>query len=169
MGKIQTCPAKLNSNQFIELDAIINDWNEKYHITTENELNAQIDIQTAIEKAEKKVTKAIADKDSNKIKFALMQLSYAKQRATEVKAAEKVKKSSNKKLSQIDVEGIRALFNDKLATLKMLADAFRMSETAINNAIKGITYRNEARKTNRISEVESLEINFFPVEQSTSL
>ena len=60
------------------LDAIINDWNEKYHITTENELNAQIDIQTAIEQAEEKVTKAIADKDSDKIKFALMQLSYAK-------------------------------------------------------------------------------------------
>ena len=60
------------------LDAIINDWNEKYHITTENELNAQIEIQTAIEEAENKVKKAIADKDSDKIKFALMQLSYAK-------------------------------------------------------------------------------------------
>ena len=52
------------------LDAIINDWNEKYHITTENELNAQIEIQTAIEEAENKVTKAIAQKDSDKIKFA---------------------------------------------------------------------------------------------------
>ena len=52
------------------LDAIINDWNELYHITTENELNAQIDIQTAIEEAEKKVTRAIAQKDSDKIKFA---------------------------------------------------------------------------------------------------
>ena len=139
------------------LDGIINDWNEKYHITTENELNAQIEIQTAIEEAEKKVKKAIAQKDSDKIKFALMQLSYATQRATEMKAQEKVKKSS-KKLSQIDVEVIRALHQDKLATLKMLADAYQMSETAINNAIKGITYRNEGRKTRRISEAESLEI-----------
>ena len=65
------------------LDAIINDWNDKYHITTENELNAQIEIQTAIEEAENKVKKAIADKDSDKIKFALIQLSYATQRATE--------------------------------------------------------------------------------------
>ena len=52
------------------LDTIINDWNELYHITTENELNAQIDIQTAIEEAEEKVTRAIAQKDSDKIKFA---------------------------------------------------------------------------------------------------
>ena len=140
------------------LDAIINDWNEKYHITTENELNAQIDIQTAIESAENKVTKAIADKDSDKIRFALMQLSYATQRATEVKAEEKVRKSSNRKLSQVDVEVIRALFNDRLATLKMLADAYQMSETAINNAIKGITYRNGARKARRISKADSLEI-----------
>ncbi|MEM8778707.1 MAG: helix-turn-helix domain-containing protein, partial [Cyanobacteria bacterium P01_G01_bin.49] len=140
------------------LDAIINDWNEKYHITTENELNAQIEIQTAIEEAENKVKKAIAEKDSDKIKFALMQLSYATQRATEVKAQEKVKKSSNRKLSQVDVEVIRALYKDKLATLKMLADAYQMSETAINNAIKGITYRNEARKTRRISKADSLEI-----------
>jgi|GEM_PF-5986031 len=141
-----------------KLDAIINDWNELYHITTENELNAQIDIQTAIEEAEKKVTKAIAQKDSDKIKFALMQLSYATQRATEVKAEEKAKKSSNRKLSQLDVEVIRALHQDKLATLKMLADAYQMSETAINNAIKGITYRNEARKGRRISVADSLEI-----------
>ena len=40
----------------------------------------------------------------------------------------------------------------------MLADAYQMSETAINNAIKGITYRSEARKTRRISEADSLEI-----------
>ena len=140
------------------LDAIINDWNEKYHITTENELNAQIEIQTAIEEAENKVTKAIAQKDSDKIKFALMQLSYATQRATEVKAEEKVRKSSNRKLSQVDVEVIRALYEDKLATLKMLADAYQMSETAINNAIKGITYKNGGRKTRRISEADSLEI-----------
>ena len=86
-----------------------------------------------------------------------MQLSYATQRATEVKAEEKVKKSS-KKLSQVDVEVIRALHQDKLATLKMLADAYQMSETAINNAIKGITYKNEARKTRRISKADSLEI-----------
>ncbi|MGD1922449.1 MAG: hypothetical protein ACFCAD_28290 [Pleurocapsa sp.] len=52
------------------MDAIINDWNEKYHITTENELNAQIEIQTAIEEAENKVKKAISQKDSDKIKFA---------------------------------------------------------------------------------------------------
>ena len=52
------------------LDTIINDWNELYHITTENELNAQIDIQTAIEEAEEKVKRAIAQKDSGKIKFA---------------------------------------------------------------------------------------------------
>ena len=141
-----------------ELDTIISDWNEKYHITTENELNAQIDIQEAIEEAEKKVIRAIADKDSDKIKFALMQLSYATQRATEVKAQEKVRKSSNRKLSQVDVEIIRALHQDKLATLKMLADAYQMSETAINNAIKGITYRNEARKSRRISSADSLEI-----------
>ena len=140
------------------LDAIINDWNEKYHITTENELNAQIEIQTAIEEAENKVKKAIADKDSDKIKFALMQLSYATQRATEVKAEEKVKKSSNRKLSQVDVEVIRALYQDKLATLKMLADAYQMSETAINNAIKGITYKNGGRKSRRISVEDSLEI-----------
>lgn len=140
------------------LDTIINDWNEKYHITTENELNAQIDIQTAIEEAENKVKKAIAQKDSDKIKFALMQLSYATQKATEVKAEEKVKKSSNRKLSQEDVEVIRALFNDRLATLKMLADAYQMSETAINNAIKGITYKNKVRKTRRISKADSLEI-----------
>ena len=147
------------------LDVIINDWNELYHITTKNELNAQIDIQTAIEEAEKKVTRAmptasfaIAQKDSDKIKFALMQLSYATQRATEVKAQEKVKKSSNRKLSQVDVEVIRALHQDKLATLKMLADAYQMSETAINNAIKGITYKNEARKTRRISAADSLEV-----------
>ena len=140
------------------LDAIINDWNEKYHITTENELNAQIEIQTAIEEAEDKVKRAIAQKDSDKIKFALMQLSYATQKATEVKAEEKVKKSSNRKLSQVDVEVIRALHQDKLATLKMLADAYQMSETAINNAIKGITYKNEARKTRQISKADSLEI-----------
>ena len=140
------------------LDTIINNWNEEYHIITENELNAQIDIKTAIEEAENKVKKAIADKDSDKIKFALMQLSYATQRATEVKAQEKVKKSSNRKLSQVDVEVIRALHQDKLATLKMLADAYQMSETAINNAIKGITYKNEARKTRRISKADSLEI-----------
>ena len=59
------------------------------------------------------------------------------QRATEVKAEEKVKKSSSRKLSQADVEVIRALYGDKLATLKMLADAYQMSKTAINNAIKG--------------------------------
>ena len=80
-----------------------------------------------------------------------MQLSYATQRATEVKAEEKVKKSS-KKLSQVDVEVIRALYEDKLA------DAYQMSETAINNAIKGITYKNKVRKTRRISAEESLEI-----------
>ena len=140
------------------LDAIINDWNELYHITTENELNAQIDIQTAIESAENKVKKAIAQKDSDKIKFALMQLSYATQKATEVKAEEKVKKSSNRKLSQVDVEVIRALYKDKLATLKMLADAYQMSETAINNAIKGITYKNGAKKSRKISKADSLEI-----------
>ena len=33
-----------------------------------------------------------------------------------------------------------------------------MSETAINNAIKGITYKNEARKSRRISAEDSLEI-----------
>ena len=102
-----------------------------------------------------------------------MQLSYATQRATEVKAEEKIKKSSNRKLSKIDVELIRALYIDKLATLKMLADAYQMSETAINKrtrlarlprqremsvAIKGITYKNEARKTRRISKADSLEI-----------
>ena len=140
------------------LDTIINDWNELYHITTENELNAQIDIQTAIEEAEEKVTRAIAQKDSDKIKFALMQLSYATQRATEVKAEEKVKKSSNRKLSQVDVEVIKALYQDKLATLKMLANAYQMSETAINNVIKGITYKNGGRKTRRISKADSLEI-----------
>lgn len=75
-----------------------------------------------------------------------------------MKAEEKVKKSSNRKLSQVDVEVIRALHKDKLATLKMLADAYQMSETAINNAIKGITYRNEGRKTRRISKANSLEI-----------
>lgn len=115
------------------------------------------DIQTAIEEAEK-VTKAIAQKDSDKIKFALMRLSYPTQRATEVKAEEKVKKSSNKKLSQVDVEVIRALFNYRLANLKMLADAYQMTETAINDAIKGITYKNEARRTRRISVADSLEI-----------
>ena len=123
-----------------KLDAIINDWNEKYHITTENELNAQIDIQTAIEEAERKVTKAIAQKDSDKIKFALMQLSYATQRTTEVKAEEKVRKGSNKELSQVDVEVIRALFNDRLATLKMLADAYQMSETASFLYMKPISH-----------------------------
>ena len=58
----------------------------------------------------------------------------------------------------MDVEVIRALYKDKLATLKMLADAYQMSETAINNAIRGITYRNEVRKTRRISAAESLKI-----------
>ena len=87
-----------------------------------------------------------------------MQLSYATQRATEVKAEEKVKKSNNRKLSQVDVEVIRALYENKLATLKMLADAYQMSETAINNAIKGITYKSEGRKTRRISVKDSLEI-----------
>lgn len=58
----------------------------------------------------------------------------------------------------MDVEVIRVLHQDKLATLKMLADAYQMSETAINNAIKGITYRNEARKGRMISEADSLEI-----------
>ena len=87
-----------------------------------------------------------------------MQLSYATQRATEVKAEEKVRKNSNRKLSQVDVEVIRALHEDKLATLKMLADAYQMSETAINNAIKGITYKNGIGKTRRISTEESLEI-----------
>ena len=80
-----------------------------------------------------------------------MQLSYATQRATEVKAEEKVKKSS-KKLSQVDVEVIRALYEDKLA------DAYQMSETAINNAIKGITYKNGVKKSRRISKADSLEI-----------
>ena len=61
-------------------------------------------------------------------------------------------------MSQVDVEVIRALYEDKLATLKMLADAYQMSETAINNAIKGITYKNGGRKTRRISEADSLEI-----------
>ena len=73
------------------------------------------------------------------------------QRATEVKAAEKVKKTSNKKLAQVGVEVIRALFNHKLATLKMLADAFGMSETAIGNPLNRITNGNEVRKIRRIS------------------
>ena len=99
-----------------------------------------------------------------------------------MKAEEKVKKSSNKKLSQVDVEVIRALFNDRLATLKMLADAYQMSETAINKrtrlarlprqremsvAIKGITYRNEARKCRRVSAEESLEIKRLRSEGET--
>ena len=57
------------------LDAIINDWNEKYHITTENELNAQIEIQTAIEEAENKVKKRCLRLASRSLRKILTRLS----------------------------------------------------------------------------------------------